>query len=62
MNAELHTQSDLHRSCGSAADPIEPFLNALAALLVQPGMGPQRSRNPPAPPAAALTGLHNGRS
>ena len=62
MNAELHTQSDLQRSCGSAVDPIEPFLNALAALLVQPGMGPQRSRTPPEPSVAALTGLCNGRS
>lgn len=62
MNAEPRTQGDLGRACGSTTDPIEPFLNALAALLVQPGMGPQRPRNTPAPPAAALSGLHHGRS
>lgn len=62
MNAEQHTQGAPQDSCGSAVDPIEPFLNALAALLAQPGMGPQRSRTTPESPAAAFTGLCNGRA
>jgi hypothetical protein len=47
MNIEPSTQGDPCQKGGGSIDPIEPFLNALAALLVWPGMCPQRPQTLP---------------
>ncbi len=57
MNTDIFSPGDLPLQDEIAADPMGPFLNALAALLVQPGMSPQSSHAQPVSPTKARLGF-----